>query len=176
MYIFLWYARLSRIAPHAVFAPLFFTAILTRVPQKDMAYYAETAAALAQYSPGALIFVLIHKMDLVPEARREAVFHERSEAVRACSQHFSVPTFATSIWDETLYKAWSSVVYSLIPNIKLLEDRLGELAADCGADEIVLFERVTFLVISHVTRTHFSDVHRFEKISNIVKQFKLACT
>jgi hypothetical protein len=24
----------------------------------------------------------------------------------------------TSIWDETLYKAWSSIVYMLIPNVK----------------------------------------------------------
>lgn len=34
----------------------------------------------------------------------------------------------------------------------------------------------TFLVISHSTRTDHSDVHRFEKISNIIKQFKLSCS
>ena len=141
-----------------------------------MAYYANTAAALAQHSPDALIFVLVHKMDLVPEDTREAVYAERVAAVAARSQHFSVSPFATSIWDETLYKAWSSVVYSLIPNIRQLEDRLGVFADSCAADEVVLFERATFLVISHVTRKVFGDVHRFEKISNIVKQFKLACT
>jgi Ras-related GTP-binding protein A/B len=27
----------------------------------------------------------------------------------------------------------------------------------------------------HVARTHHFDAHRFEKISNIVKQFKLSC-
>ena len=93
----------------------------------------------------------------------------------ARSNHFSVTPFATSIWDETLYKAWSTVVHSLIPNIRLLEQQLGAFADVCAADEVVLFERSTFLVISHVTRRRFSDVHRFEKISNIVKQFKLAC-
>jgi Ras-related GTP-binding protein A/B len=46
----------------------------------------------------------------------------------------------------------------------------------CGADEVVLFEKATFLVISHATKTAFSDTHRFEKISNIIKQFKLSCT
>jgi Ras-related GTP-binding protein A/B len=30
----------------------------------------------------------------------------------------------SSIWDETLYKAWSSIVYSLIPNINVLESHL----------------------------------------------------
>ena len=100
------------LSPHA---PLVCASAL----QKDLAYYAETASALGQYSPGALIFVLIHKMDLVPEESREGVFAERSAAVHARSGHFAAPTFATSIWDETLYKAWSSVVHTLIPNIKV---------------------------------------------------------
>lgn len=43
-----------------------------------------------------------------------------------------------------------------------------------GADEVVLFERETFLVIAHATQVTHPDVHRFEKISNIVKQFKLS--
>jgi Ras-related GTP-binding protein A/B len=38
---------------------------------------------------------------------------------------------------------------------------------------MVLFERATFLVIAHATHAAHSDVHRFEKISNIIKQFKL---
>lgn len=51
------------------------------------------------------------------------------------------------------------------------------LALPCpssGADEVVLFERATFLVIAHATEVSHDDVHRFEKISNIVKQFKLS--
>jgi hypothetical protein len=39
----------------------------------------------------------------------------------------------------------------------------------------VLFERVTFLVIAQCSRKQHHDVHRFEKISNIIKQFKLSC-
>ena len=39
----------------------------------------------------------------------------------------------------------------------------------------MLFERATFLVISHSTNKTHRDVHRFEKISNIIKQFKLSC-
>ena len=42
--------------------------------------------------------------------------------------------------------------------------------------QVVLFERATFLVISHSTRANYTDHHRFEKISNIIKQFKLSCT
>ena len=38
-----------------------------------------------------------------------------------------------------------------------------------------MFERVTFLVIAQCSRKQHHDVHRFEKISNIIKQFKLSC-
>ncbi len=84
--------------------------------------------------------------------------------------------FGTSIWDETLYKAWSSIVYSLVPNIQLLENHLDKFCSLCQADEIVLFEKATFLVISHATHKEQEDVHRYEKISNIIKQFKLSCS
>jgi len=46
----------------------------------------------------------------------------------------------------------------------------------CEADEVVLFEKATFLVISHATQKKHKDPHRFEKISNIIKQFKLSCS
>jgi hypothetical protein len=64
----------------------------------------------------------------------------------------------------------------LIPNIKELESHLKEFCEICESDEVVLFERATFLVISHATRTEHRDMHRFEKISNIIKQFKLSCS
>ena len=46
----------------------------------------------------------------------------------------------------------------------------------CQADELVLFERATFLVISNAVLRPHTDVHRFEKVSNIIKQFKLSCS
>jgi Gtr1/RagA G protein conserved region len=54
---------------------------------------------------------------------------------------------------ETLYKAWSEIVTNLIPNIRLLETHLNKFCRICDADEVVLFERATFLVISHAQGT-----------------------
>ena len=72
-------------------------------------------------------------------------------------------------------QAWSSIVYELIPNVHELEYSLKSFANIIDADEVLLFERATFLVISHYrTRPHI-DVNRFEKVSNIIKQFKLSC-
>lgn len=78
--------------------------------------------------------------------------------------------------DETLYKAWSAIVYTLIPNVQELEKHLKHFAEIIDADEVLLFERATFLVISHCQRKPHRDIHRFEKVSNIIKQFKLSCS
>lgn len=72
-------------------------------------------------------------------------------------------------------QAWSSIVYSLIPNVRQLEQSLSEFANIIDADEVLLFERATFLVVSHAQRKAHKDPHRFEKVSNIIKQFKLSC-
>ncbi|POI35685.1 hypothetical protein CIB84_000563 [Bambusicola thoracicus] len=72
--------------------------------------------------------------------------------------------------------AWSSIVYQLIPNVQQLEMNLRNFAQIIEADEVLLFERATFLVISHYQCKEQRDIHRFEKISNIIKQFKLSCS
>lgn len=72
-------------------------------------------------------------------------------------------------------QAWSSIVYTLIPNVGKLENSLNEFTNIIDADEVLLFERATFLVVSHAQRKHHKDPHRFEKVSNIIKQFKLSC-
>jgi hypothetical protein len=41
--------------------------------------------------------------------------------------------------------------------------------------QVLLFEKATFLVVAHHMRKEHNDGNRFEKISNIIKQFKLSC-
>eukprot|EP00639_Heterosigma_akashiwo_P004192 CAMPEP_0194584794 /NCGR_PEP_ID=MMETSP0292-20121207/17287_1 /TAXON_ID=39354 /ORGANISM="Heterosigma akashiwo, Strain CCMP2393" /LENGTH=304 /DNA_ID=CAMNT_0039439955 /DNA_START=216 /DNA_END=1131 /DNA_ORIENTATION=- len=146
--------------------------------EKDFAHYEGVLEAMEQNSPDAKVFILVHKMDLVAEEERDAVFDGRRRLIAGRSGDFAprLTCFATSIWDETLYKAWSSIVYSLIPNVALLERHLRDFCEVCGADEVVLFESATFLVISHATTQEHYDPHRFEKVSNIIKQFKLSCS
>lgn len=182
-------------------------------PVKDFDHFCGVLEAIEENSPDARIFVLVHKMDLVAEEDRQAILDDRKqlieESCKNCGvEHFQC--FGTSIWDETLYKAWSEIVTNLIPNLSLLETHLNNFCRICDADEVVLFERATFLVIAHaqthsdgseildgddqaedqdeespeggspetlghINRTPHFDAHRFEKISNIVKQFKLSC-
>ncbi|KAL3822077.1 hypothetical protein ACHAXA_000145 [Cyclostephanos tholiformis] len=121
-------------------------------PEKDFDHFAGVLEAIEENSPDARIFVLVHKMDLVAEEERELILEDRKRLIEeSCLgvgvQHFQC--FGTSIWDETLYKAWSEIVTNLIPNIGVLESHLSDFCRICDADEVVLFERATFLVISH---------------------------
>jgi len=130
---------------------------------KDQHYYQSCLEAIATHSPQASVFCLVHKMDLVPEENREQVFKDRSQEIMTLSDPLKPVCFRTSIWDETLYKAWSAIVYSLIPNVKIIERNLTNFCNICESDEVVLFERATFLVISHATMKPHRDIHRFEK-------------
>ncbi|KAK8782011.1 hypothetical protein V5799_016653 [Amblyomma americanum] len=148
----------------------------SRELEKDLHYYQSCLEAILQNSAEAKIFCLVHKMDLVPEEQRERIFRLRQEDLNRLSKPLECVCFKTSIWDETLYKAWSSIVYTLIPNVQQLESNLEQFTNIIDANEVLLFERATFLIISHCQRKPHHDVHRFEKVSNIIKQFKLSCS
>lgn len=148
----------------------------SRELEKDIHYYQSCLEAIIQNSPEAKVFCLIHKMDLVQDDQRDMIFSERQSDLKRLSKPLDCTCFATSIWDETLYKAWSSIVYQLIPNVQQLEENLSNFAEILEADEVLLFEKATFLVISYCERKQHPDIHRFEKISNIIKQFKLSCS
>jgi Ras-related GTP-binding protein A/B len=148
----------------------------SRELESDMHYYQSCLEALLQNSPKAKVFCLIHKMDLIPEEQRDMIYDKRQGELKKYSEPLDCTCFRTSIWDETLYKAWSSIVYRLIPNVQQLEANLDNFATILEADEVLLFERATFLVIAQAIKREHADPHRFEKISNIIKQFKLSCT
>lgn len=120
-------------------------------PEKDFDHFAGVLEAIEENSPDARIFVLVHKMDLVAEDERELILQDRKRLIEElCIRYnFHFQCFGTSIWDETLYKAWSEIVTTLIPNIGVLESHLRDFCKMCDADEVVLFEKATFLVISH---------------------------
>jgi Ras-related GTP-binding protein A/B len=151
--------------------------------EDDMQKFEMCIEAVSEFSDSCRVFCLIHKMDTIEvEEDREAKFQSHRERIMEVTSKNpivenggSVRCFRTSIWDETLYRAWSSIVYSLIPNIQMLEEQLTSFANICEADEVVLFEKKTFLVIVHATVREHCDAHRFEKISNFIKQFKLSC-
>ncbi|MCJ1409417.1 GTP-binding protein gtr1 [Ptychographa xylographoides] len=153
--------------------------IESREFERDLTTYNTVIKALEEYSPRAHVFTLVHKMDLVQSDFRDSLFEEREAAIKAKSGRFAriVISYPTTIWDQSLYKAWGQIVHSLIPNLDVIEEYLGQLAEAIEAEEVILFERTTFLTVMSVTSEigHQNPyVDRYEKLSNIIKTFKHA--
>ncbi|RNF18803.1 ras-family member, GTP-binding protein [Trypanosoma conorhini] len=124
-------------------------------------YFQSAMHYIRQYSPHAKIFVLLHKMDLIAKEFRETIFDSRKAEIlsrleaddAACNIQF----FATSIWSDSLYLAYSSVVRSLIPHRDVLMREMKKLLHSCNAMEVALYERSTFLCLTHVSRKDADD-------------------
>ena len=149
--------------------------IESREVERDLDTYSQVVKALKDYSPRANIFCLIHKMDLVQNEHRERLYEERCRHVFCRSQYLRLETFASSIWDQTLYKAWAGIVHKMIPDLVNIERFLKAFANQLDAEEIVLFERSTFLTVTSVlSGIGAENPHpdRHERISNIMKSYK----
>ncbi|KAL1919551.1 uncharacterized protein VTP21DRAFT_2244 [Calcarisporiella thermophila] len=142
---------------------------------RDEFYFRLCIEALAEYSSEAKVYCLMHKMDLIPDEMREELVHKRTRRLAALSSPFDPIVHATTIWNESLHAAWSKIVHALIPRIDSLVPHLERFCELVGADEVVLFERKTFLEIASVVRRAHPDGNRLVKISGIVKHFRLNC-
>lgn len=143
----------------------------------------EHRAALVRRKTAEAVAIM-HKIK--PELQLQAV--AAAAAAVSSSSSLSSPApdldidlqlFATSIWDQSLYKAWASIIHDLVPNLGVIETQLASLGVAIDADEILLFERTSFLVVSRWTsregeRNPYGD--RFERMSNILKSWKHTCS
>ncbi|KAG8814078.1 GTP-binding protein gtr1 [Serendipita sp. 411] len=164
----------------------------------SLQYFCRCLEALQKHSPNAPVFVLIQKMDLVDNDRRQSTFDSWVTALREVAEDATWSAYGTSIYEDTLYRAWSAVIQVLVPNIAALTQNLNTLAKACGAVEAAIFEKNTFLLVARssteeqanesLVAVHDPSVpapapasastgslgqaNRFEMISKLIKAFK----
>jgi len=114
-------------------------------------------------------------MDKVDEEKRNEIFLNRKSQLEAKANNFKIEFFQTSIWENTLYKAWSNILASIIPNKDIIKELLEKYAKACQADEVILFEKNTLLCITSFHNKDIKDEERFEKICFSMKRFKNTC-
>lgn len=109
------------------------------------------------------MFVLVHKMDLIADHRKQSVFEKRKKEIvdRAGGFRDNVKCFPTSIWEVTLYKAWTEIVSTLIMDMDTLKLSLNNFAEACNAEEVILFEKSTFLLTCHFSNKLINDDQRY---------------
>jgi len=118
-------------------------------------------------------------MDIYKREFRDTEFNKRKLDLINHIKHLNINLVfkQTSIWEETLYIAWSEILIDMIKNYKDIENRLRLLAESSKIDELIMFEKNTFLKVCHinVNSEQNMDPLRFEKTSNLIKHFKLVC-
>jgi Ras-related GTP-binding protein A/B len=93
--------------------------------------------------------------------------------------------YSTSIFYASLYKAWMDITSLLVKNQESINIYLKQIAIAFDANEIVVFDKITMLVIAYYTiDEHISDderldkifnfLYRFEKLSIAIKNFKMS--
>lgn len=93
----------------------------SREMNKDLEYYRDCLDALRKYSPDAVVFLLVHKMDLVRQ--KAPILERKTKDLRDNSGETPITVFGTSIYDESLYKVRNLLVRR--PANLLSEFRLG---------------------------------------------------
>lgn len=160
----------------------------------DLEFFNKTIEALLEYSSTCQIFIIITKIDLIPTYQREEIFKTTSNLVNdivlksfpSLAENKKVDYFFTSIWDNTIYKAWGTIVCSLIPNLPDLQKKLDNLCEKCESDEVFLYERSTFLLIaSSACNKHrknyknknelTSNTEKYDLLSNVLKGLVVLC-
>jgi len=154
-------------------------------PEGDLEGYKECLKAIADNSSEAKIFALVHKMDLIEDLEeKQRVFEQKKARLQqeAHSLGLQVEVSKTSIWDKTLYSAWSKIVTQLVPHKDKFEEEL-KVLIEAGADEVMLFEKETFLNICYLNRNSAQDrgdnedlADRMEDMSHYMKSFKYICS
>ena len=111
-------------------------------------------------------------MDKIDEEKRDAILSNKKEKFKSKAGNFEINIYQTSIWEISLYKAFSNILSSIVKNNEKISQILEGYAKACDADEVILFDKTTLLVISSYNNKEFKDEERFEKICHSIKKFE----
>jgi len=102
------------------------------------------AQKLMEANPSAKIFVFLHKIDTL---------NDRSAVIESMKLEFgqslpTVPRFLpTSIFDESLFRAWSEIIQQLYPKSKFLKIALNKIKDQEGIKDVLLVTKSTGLTV-----------------------------
>lgn len=116
-----------------------------------------TILTVQQYYPNINIEVFIHKVDGLSEEYRTDTFqdivqHISDELSDAGYENAPVHYYLTSIYDYSVFEAFSKVIQKLIPNLSTLENLINTLGDNCGFEKTYLFDVLSKIYIASDTR------------------------
>lgn len=163
----------------------------------DIDQLVEGIASLEAYSKNSSIIVLIHKVDLIDGYKQVGKENEykrglndrrrllENEIIRKISETDQIKKDfkkqviknirfrLTTIYDDSLYSAWGEIISIIAPNIAEYERKIKKFAKEIKADEVVLFEKRTFLSFASCRAEYLPKQKQREVIENLTSKLKL---
>lgn len=111
-------------------------------------------------------------MDKCEEDKKESILATKKENFEAKAGSLKLNFYQTSIWEPSLYKAFSNILFSIVKHNDKIKKILEDFANACEADEVILFDKKTLLAISSFCNKKIKDEERMEKMCFSMKKFK----
>jgi Ras-related GTP-binding protein C/D len=130
-----------------------------------------TILTIMQYYPNINIEVFIHKVDALADEYRTEVFQDIVQRISddlsdAGYENAPVHYYLTSIYDYSVFEAFSKVIQKLIPQLPTLENLINILCNNCGFDKCYLFDVLSKIYIASDTRP--VDMSCYEMCSDYI--------
>jgi Ras-related GTP-binding protein A/B len=110
---------------------------------------AVTELTVAKNLPALQRYIILHKTDVLPDGSAAAQLRRQARVCCEAGYLDSSRCFRTSIWDSSLYHAWSTIARSLVPDIAQVQEALQALSRDPSVRRIVLLESTSLLVLGY---------------------------
>ena len=130
-----------------------------------------TILYLQQTYPAINVEVFVHKVDGLSEEYRQDVYRDvvmrvMDELSDAGVENAPVQFYQTSIYDHSIFEAFSKVIQKLIPQLPTLEALLNSLCANCRIEKAYLFDVLSKIYIA--TDTSPSGAGDYEVCSDYI--------
>jgi Ras-related GTP-binding protein C/D len=130
-----------------------------------------TILIVHQYYPHINIEVFIHKVDGLSDEYRSDTFQDivqriSDELSDAGYENPPVHYYLTSIYDYSVFEAFSKVIQKLIPQLSTLENLINILANNSGMEKTYLFDVLSKIYIASDTRP--VDMECYEMCSDYI--------
>ncbi|CAO1598977.1 GTP-binding protein gtr2 [Xanthoria calcicola] len=133
--------------------------------------FTSAVVALTELYPSIRYSVFIHKTDSITEDYREDTIRDvmqkiSDELFDEGLENPPVSYFPTSIYDHTIFEAFSKVIQGLVPQLPTYETLLDTVAASCRFQKVYIFEVTSKVYIASDTKP--SDLSSYELCSDFI--------
>ncbi|RKO91589.1 Gtr1/RagA G protein conserved region-domain-containing protein, partial [Blyttiomyces helicus] len=130
-----------------------------------------TVTRAHKVNPNISFEVFIHKVDGLSDDHKietQRDIHQRitDELADAELDNIHLSFYLTSIYDHSIYEAFSKVIQKLIPQLPTLENLLNILCSNCGIEKAFLFDVLSKIYIA--TDSSPVDMQSYELCSDMI--------